>query len=410
MASSQAVAVEYIPEVSFCENLTTATTRIPALAGSIRVDLQEPKIANMSAQVRTNAVAPPHNGPRRATLEFDVYLSGRGALGNTATTAWWLHSMLASGLGGGSRPGLGTTAITAGSDADTTVMTIPGVDNGQMWRVGARGDGRAEGRWGVAAASSASQDINSLVGFGGTCQDADVVYTADVAYPTESGQGSERFLVHFKTAGTGAMLHGCVLTGLKLSTWKKGESPKLTFTYTCAYWQHFTAGSFPLNATVGAESCDAVMGGYYFLQASGTTTFSAICPSEATLEIELGTQLKEGQCSGNAFANQSFSGFERTYTKARVGFKIPTWSSDYESMHALDGTSTAWKHILMCTGVTAGRSCAVYLPRVQKIDPVSVPEDSGGALGVSVMFEATEAITPEDVNDLSKSLFRLALG
>lgn len=407
MASSNVIACEYSHESSYTENLTTTGTRLPFKA--FRDSPMRPRIPNAGLQVRQNAVEAPYLGPRGGSFELDVYWCGRGALSNTVTTDWWLVDLLTAGLGGGTTLTQGETAVAAGSDADTQVGSGTGtpMDNGTMWRTGIRGDTRCEGRWGVASSTSAGLTYNSLVGFGAICGLGDVIYKADLAYPTETGHGSERFLVHYNTSGAGRMYHGCVLTAVKPGPWTIGADPVLTLTYTYSYWQDYTA-SFPVNASVSECSYAPVMGGYTFFQTSGTTTASYVCPYETQFEIELGTTFKAGMCSTNAFADQMYSGFERTYTRARVTFKFPTWDSSWNTLYGSDGTSTVFKHALICSGTTQGRSVAVYFPRLFIVDPVPGHDDANGVVGVSATFQATEAITPEDTNDLSKSLFRMA--
>lgn len=408
MASTKLVDVEYSHESAFCETTTTTATRIPVVAA--RVTRQQPRIPNQTLQVRQNAFDAPYLGPREATLELDVYWCGRGSLGNTATTETWLIDLLTNGLGG---QVIGTQGelVGAGSDADTVVGAGTGtpLDNGYMFRVGAIGDGRAEGRWGVAASSSSGLTYNSLVGWSGTpTQTTDTIYKADVVYPTETGQGSERFLVGHNESGAATLLHGCVLTGLKFSAWTTGAMPMITLVYTCAYWTPVSA-SFPNTASVQECLSAAIMGGYYFYNTVGTTTYATLCPTEAQFEVDLGTAIKRGQCSTAGFQFQAFTGFERTYAKPKLTLKMPTWASTGDTLFALDGTSTVYKHVLMCTGRTAGRSVAVYLPKLVMVDPVPQIEDMNGVTAYSMTFEGTES-TDETTNDLTKSAFRLAFG
>ncbi len=402
MASSKVKAVEYTHESTFCENATTTGTRIKVL--DARVTRMRPRITNAALQTRTNATEAPYLGPREATLELDVQLCGRGSLTSTATTNWWLADLLGAGLGGKSLPGLGTTVAAGANDADTHIFTAGGADNGQMWRTGARGDGRCEGRWGVAAESSSGTTCNSLVGFGATPNAADTVHDVDLVYPTESGQGSERFIVHYNTSGAATLLHGCVLTGLSFGAWTTGAIPTATLTYQCAYWQDYTA-SFPVNASAEDALCAPVMGGYVFYNTVGTTTYAAVCPHEITFNIDLGTQLKRGQCSTSAFADQSFSGFERTYARPSVTLRFPTWDAAYNTLYGADGTSTVYKHLLIASGTQAGRSVAFYFPKMFAVDPVPGHDDVDGALGVSITLMGTEG--DEVANSLSRSVFRL---
>lgn len=393
-------ALEFADESTFGDSTATSMTYRPPVFDVKFTDSWE-RIEDMAIQIRQNASLPPVLGPREGDLEFTVYVPGGNATPSSALSAFWFTKLLGNAIGTTTTPNF-QQLTTSGSDADTVVVATSGAAflAGQMFAVGVRGTGGG-GRFGVVASTLSGTTIQSLVALPGSPASGVQVWDTIQVYPTETPSTSQRFAFQWGATGSLYYLHGAVCTGIKFNI-PIGAPATCTFTYKAAV----VTGPTTITTPTAMSDCLHVptMNGLCFFQAHATTTHATVCPTEITLELDLGTELKRTICGSGQY--QTITGWERTKCVPKLTLK-EYWSNTYNTNYALDGASTAFKHFLFQNSADAtGKRWGFYMPRMYMVSPNPVVEELGGSMGVSHSYIGTENISPENGTDLAKSAIR----
>lgn len=408
MASAFATQeVHFSDEGAFCENAdspgtNTYSKRIPVLS----VDSGPPdqdRQADGSLQSRQNESRPGFLGPKGGgEFGFTTHLPGYGATtASGALAETWFQQLLSDGLGGSNVAEVGA-ACTAGSDATYFTYATGGtaVAHGAI-RVGAKGDGRADGQFVVPGSIDAFRNVTLLTAMAGTPTNADTMFAAQVAYPIETVGVSKRFW-HGRT-DSGAQYHflGCHLNSLKMN-FPIGGLPTVNWGYRYAYWAR-SAIAMPTASSMEVCEVAPIAGGSVYLQTVGTATRSVISPSEINLSLDIGLAEQVGPAAGMG-TYQYIHNFSRLRCIPTVSFLVP-WSTTYDgSLYTADGTDTTHKHILVSLSCGNSTACGFYLPRCYPVGPVPAIENYNGMSYQRLTYRGREgAVT---TSDLTRSAIR----
>lgn len=399
-------SVAYKAESAFCENASSPSSndwdkRIPVL--SCDVTLEQERMSDNSLQNRQNESRPGYLGIRSASLTFETYLPGHNSTSSGSLTETWVQDLLSDALGGGSVDQAGTTVNAASSATSVTFTSTTNYAVGEMVRIGAKGDGRADGQAGVLA--TVASPCTFLTAFPGTPSGSDVIYAGQMSWPTETPSASKRFCVAWDdTSGAAYHLMGGQLSGLAL-TITPGQLPTIKWTYQFAYWAKSTTD---LSA-IALESCNTqpVAGGSVFIQTVGTTTRAVYSPAEMTLEIDLGLAPKLGPAAGQAsYAN--INGWTRTRCVPTFTMVAP-WATTWDSTYDADGSATTHQHILVTLSTGDGsRNAAFYMPRAYIVSPKPTVTENNSQVYQTISWRGREGTVT--TNDLTRSAIRFSMG
>ena len=393
-------------EGSFNENAgspgsLTYADRLPATDITLTVD--QPRQSADIVLSRQNDSKPGFNLPRTAELSFTVQWSGHIGTSASTLTETWLQDLLSDGLGGGDVTQVGGTAGAAATASAMASTTATLVDGGVV-RVGAIGDGRAEGQ--AAAVDDATGGV-LLTDLPGAPDSGDVVYGCQMAYPTEAPSTTRRFMVGWTEGDAQYHLTGCQLSALTLNT-EVGQIPTLTLTYRAAYWQRSAVTIPSSSPTIEACAAAPFSGGSVFFQTAATTTRATLQPSAVSLTIDMGLQEQVGPDTDVQY--QTIVGWVRTGAKASCSITVP-WANTNDTPWDSDSNDTTFKHVLVTMNPADGRSVGFYLPKAYQIDPYPTHEDNSDMLYQTLNLMCAEGVpgtTGGDAdNDLTKSNFRL---
>src|SRR5690606_24388133 len=151
-----------------------------------------------------------------------------------------------------------------------------GVSAGSLVRIGAKGDGRADGQ-GVAAGSHATNDLPLLTDAPEAPTNGDVVYASRLGYPSQAPGtyltlASVRF--RYQSAQQQYLLHGCYPTSCEFNI-EVGGIPTVRLTYAVSWWETVNE-TFPDATAVEDHAGAPVAGGSMFLNAVGTATRATV--------------------------------------------------------------------------------------------------------------------------------------
>lgn len=395
--------VQVSDESAFAENVATYATHFQVLSAP-RITFAHERIRDPALRSRSSAEGMSHMGPRAATIEFTIYAPTHFNPTTGALTSTWSHKLLADGLGGNNTSQVGGTVNTPTSATQFTVTGATAVAGGVI-RVGAKGDGRADGQPGVVNNAATVTLLNALPA---QPNGGDVIYAAMMAYHDESLASSlttKRFLVGHTTIGCQYHFRGCQLAG---ATWSEvlGSMPTLTLTYQCAYYVEATF-AIPSSTAIEQHDCAPVEGGSMFINDFGTTTRATIEPAEVSLSLELGLAAKNS-ASGALYADQLITGWVRTGCKPTLSVLIP-WSTTYSAWWETINSSIARKHILFSrTTGTGGRDSGWYMPYVHPIGPRPTVDEWNSQVYQRVTFLGSESTTTS--TELTRSAIRFYAG
>jgi hypothetical protein len=389
-------------ESGFAPNTTTWTTRFPTLEPP-QVSLNQTRITDTSLRSRMNEESLSHIGAQDCSISFKTYNSGHGTATTGALSATWQYNLLKDGLGGGSATQVGGTVnvATSATQFSTTGVTTA---TGSIIRVGAKGDGRADGQ---AAVVNVAATATMLTALPATPQAADVIYATLMAYHDESVSQTlttKRFLVSHIDTGAQYALHGCQLANVSFE-YPIGGMPTITWTYQGAWWQR-VADTTPSARSLEAHNCAPIAGGRMFKQTFGTATAAVLEPASVSLSLDMGLQPKPGP--GGVSNYQSIIGWSRSMVKPSLTVQVP-WSTAYETTWLLANASYTYEHILFNFHGADTTNGGFYLPRVfQKGQRPSYPVEVNGQNYVSVTYQGTESTTT--TNELTRSAIRFFFG
>lgn len=397
--SSLIGALLYEAETVFGESTTTTATRLRPI-GVPSVDLrQEGQKIDILRQYPNEGTSYARM-PQTGTISFEQNITGLGSTTAGAAPA----SALATFLGhvfGTTATGLATGTTATGGTATVPLTTAAnGAAAGALVKVGAKGDGRADGQFG-AVASHATNSLTLLTALPAAPTNGDVVYASRMVYgkqtpSTASDVTSLRF--RYQTTRQQYVMHGCYPTAAELMI-NIGEIPRVRVTYGVSWWEPVT-GTFPSATTVQDYTAAPVAGGSLFMNAVGTATRATLAARSVTFSIGMNIIPERGINASGEY--QVITGASRGPETLSVEFVVDAEAAGTESYLEL-----AAQHALYTMSTGDGRAAAIYWPNLRQIDQRPTQFDDGGILRQRLRFEPTTG--PDTTSDLTLSPWRLGL-
>lgn len=410
---------EWSAESSFAEDSSTVATRMIVRDEQIDVSgLQRPLVNRGGVFQRFNEGdndVPGAFGVGTFTTTFDLY--GHGSATDGALTQTNLCKLLAHVFGGVDVSQVGGQLTTGTNDENTITSTNTTLVTGGLLRVGALGDGRAEGQ--LTYALDDTSDYELGVDLPGSPTTDDDVYAMQLVYPisdvsnadiASSGAAFNNTLrVRLQTANLQFICHGVAPQSVSVSGLSPGEMPKLSITWQAAHWEPVNA-TFP-DATGTTDYAPApVANGSLFLNAKGTTTRATYTPRNFALNVGLDVTPIMGP--GGVHDGQNVIGYQRVPAPTTLSFDVeaeastatPTWWDYFRT----DPNSITNKHIAYLLSPTDGRAVGFYFPNCKPIEMVPTQGSVDGLNYVSLQFEALT--NTDTTSELTLSHWRMGLG
>lgn len=421
MSKSTAIGfIAFEAESSFAESGDdTYTTRIIPRDGSLDLSgLARPMIERPRLQQYLNegsSYVPGAFGV--GTFSFTVDLHGHGSTTNGALTSHSLLELLGHALGNVDSSQVGGATTSTSADAEEIISTNTTLVAGGLCRVGALGDGFAEGQ--ATVASGASSTYSLEVALPGVPQSGDIVYPMLMSYPISS-VGSTQLTADDSTTNNTLrfvlasgnlqfVARGCACTAISVAGLNPGELPSITFTFSAAVWAPVNQ-TFP-SATSATDHAPApVASGSVTLQAEGTATRSTVEAREFAVNIGLGMQPVFGP--GGASEAQNVVGWTRVPAQTTVSLSVPseaaTATPTYWDLFRTDPQSATARHLLWLSAPVDGRAVALYFPRLRPTGNVPTQSEIDGLAYVPLEFRAD---TDDDASDeLRRANFVIGMG
>ena len=386
-------------ENSLGEDVATMTTQYQVLDRPEMTLTQESREVNIARQY-------PHEGVQMVrgimggelTLRFPWTGHGGTTVGALSETD--LNALMGWFFGNSDADSVGTEADGTGTAA---AFGVDGgtFEAGSMFRLGARGDGAGEGKWGVTD-SLAGGTLTTLTAFSGAPADGDVVYAAQHVYPVElpASLGSiagKRFRV--MTANGQFLAHGCTPMSASFSSLNVGEFPEVSLTMDVAWWEPVNE-TFPDTTGTDAKAWGAVAGGQVFYQAVGTDTHQTVELPRWSLEIEMINYIARGHAGFNDF--QSKVDCKRGTTQARVTmthFKAAAGTDTWLDIFNTAEASRTGYHWIVGLGTVDGQALAFRFNNLILVGPPPTQVDLDGLNAVDVTWRAD--VGPDKTTDIT---------
>ncbi|MEK7180391.1 MAG: hypothetical protein AAB706_02860 [Patescibacteria group bacterium] len=394
--------VSYATESSFAESAGSESglsfsKRLPAL--DVRPDFGQERGDDGSLQVRANHSRPGYLGPRSGSFELDVYWCGHNGACTGALTETWLQDLLADGFGGGDVTQVGGT-VTAGASATSIPFSGATLVRGGLVRIGAKGDARADGQF-VVLGTPVTSPATLLTAAPGVPNNADVIYAAQIAYPSETLGSTKRFLIASPTADAQYIAVGCQLESATLRL-AIGELPRWTLKYQVARWVRQTK-TVPVVSTLEDSKCAIWASGSVFYQTVATATRATEAVNEIELGIDMGLAAQDGLATGAT--DMTVVGYQRLPVKATLTLS-KAFATDWDTLFSSDGSDSTYKHLLITGSTTDGKATAIYAPRAYIAGQRPGAVDYRGIVNTKVSFRCAEG--PDETNELTRSCIRFA--
>lgn len=342
-------------------------------------------------------------GPQGGSFTIDLVLSGHGGTTAGSLTQTDLHALLQNFLGGGDVGEDGDVVQTA-SNAYTLTGAVEGWTTHDLIRVGALGDGRAEGQWAVVDNGGA---VTLKTALPGTPANPDVIYSALNLYPNEvSSQAdvtSTRWLI--MTSNGQWVARGCFPQSITFSGLNVGEQPRVSLTYGVSRWED-TSETFPSALAKDAKDGAIVAAGSTFVQNLNTVTRAAYSMRSWDLSIDMQVQPLMGP--GGAGQYQTIIGARRTRCAATFNMVFDaeaagttTWADKFDA--------ATWQHVLLSLSVTDGKALAFYFQQCkQTTRPTQSISD--GLNRVSTSWRCATGEDAASTGNNGRASWKLALG
>lgn len=400
-------------EASLAENAESpssntfgSATHIPARDCTMTIG--QDRIRDTGYRARVNDESLSNLSVKYCALEFTTNLTCHIGTTTGSLTASWPYNLLKSGLGGGSAAMTGTTVSAATTASSFTLTSTSGLAVGMIGRIGAKGDGRADGQAYVCSAVGAP--TTSLVALPGTPQNTDVAYAGLQAYHDESTMSSlttKRFLVGWPTSPTAGMqfqLLGMQLAGVKFTFPVDGTLPSIRWSYRGVYWNR-SAATIPGSIAQESHSVKPVAGGSLCVQATGTATRTTQPITALELDLDLGLE-PSSLGPGGAGTYQHITGWQRLGCRPMLRLRVP-WTTAWETYWNTVNGSLVNKQILFLTNTVDGNAFAFYMPNAIPHGNVPLgPEDENQQAYVDVNLLGVDSTVT--TSELTRSAIRFA--
>jgi hypothetical protein len=401
MSFSTAVGfVAFQAESSFANTSSDAyTTRVIPRDGSVDLSgLARPMVERpLVSQYLNSGSAPVPGAFGAGTFSFTLDLHGHGLTAAGSLTAHSLQTLLGHALGAANSAQVGG-ALTSGAHSTTSlVSTNTTLAAGGLLRVGALGDGRANGQATVSTTASSAYTLG--VALPATPNTGDIVYPMLMAHPisssastqlTSSGASTNNTLRFVLASGNLQFVaRGCACTGITISGTNPGEMPQIQFTFSAAAWGPVSQ-TFP-SATSATDYAPApATAGSVFLQAKGTSTRATVSAREFAVSIGIGMQPVFGP--GGSTSGQNIVGWTRVPAQTTVSLSVPseaaTATPTYWDLFRTDPNSATARHLLWLSAPVDGRAVAFYFPKLRPIGNIPTQSEIDGLAYVPLQFRA----------------------
>lgn len=290
-------------------------------------------------------------GPMGGSFSFGVWLTGHGSATSGATSTTALGDLLGWAMGAVAASSAAGTTESGSASTTTSIATTAanGFSAGSMLRIGAKGDGRADGQWNVAT-SHAANALAVKFAMPAAPTNGDVVHSAEtvstLGLPT-SGPTAKRF--RLQTANLQFTTHGNAPTSLKFSGLSPGEVPRADLGVTCSWFQP-VAATFPDTTSNDTFTPSPIAAGSFCFGTRGATTRTTYSIRACELDFNLGMEMLPAVDTVSPY--QKFGGARRKPSTCIATLTVdspaasttPTiydlWLTNAE-MHALFSWSTA---------------------------------------------------------------------
>lgn len=405
--TSQLVGVLYAAESAFGENSSSVTIRLRPTAvdfSGLEHASQDIGIAKQYPHEAANNVRMPMGGSFSMTLP----LTGLGGSTASSPPASDLVTFLGRVFGVSASYLAAGDTCTGGTAAIPTTTGASGVSAGGLARIGALGDGRAEGQW-VPVGTHSSNNLNLLLAAPAAPNNGDVLYCARGVYESSTSGTFEtiaslRFGI--RTNQQQYLCHGCYPTSV---TWNlpMGGLPSIQVTFAVAWWE-LTSTTFPISTAPDSFTPAPIAAGSFAYAAVGTTTRSTATIREFSLTSELNNMSEMGP--GGVDEHQSIIGCNRGPSRHTCSFVVDsedagtdTWGDYWDT----DENSIVNKHFMYSLSVGDGRALGLYAPNAKIIGNKPIQIDDNGANRKRVELELLTG--PTTTSDLTLSPWRLGL-
>lgn len=380
---------------------------VTSMAGAAKITILEPinvsglthemmEPGRVTQYLQENTAGVP--GVMGGSFSFKVYLCGHGSTTAGAITLSDLENLMGWVLGTVKSAPADGTAVNGGASTTTNAVTDASgtFAAGQLYRIGAKGDGGCDGQWGVVNTHTLT-DLLSRTAFAAAPADNAVVYTAANVHTNEAASGSAISGYRFQifTANQQYICHGCFPTGLEISGLNPGEIPAATITIGVSWWEP-SADTFPETTALTTHTPAPVAAGSFFLQAHGTTTRATYSIRSFNLGIALGVTPLMGPDGNNAY--QQIVGARRTPTEITATVVVDATAASTTPTYPVLWAANAALHCLYSLSTANGQAMALYLSRLFWRGQKPTQADMDGLNRTTLTFKAsTNSITTSEL-------------
>lgn len=406
--SNRLAALEYEPETSFCENVTTfATHRIPVLEAIDPSGLVWDKVESMRVEQYMHGGSQHVRMSKGGSFRTKIDIAGHGATTAGSPTLDQIETFKGYVFGNVGLSASASTTLTGGTATAPTTTASGTFAAGGLCFIGELGDGDGDGQM-YPISTHATTTLNLLAALNGAPVNGAVLYPAaqfyfheapsTIAGCTTSVPGL-RF--RFLNADVQYQCHGCFPTAVSITGLNPNERPQMEVTWEVSYWTSGAAlGTYPSAVTSNQYNPAQIQSGSLFMNAVGTATRVLRTFRELSLDIQLGMVKLAGP--GGVFADQRWIGCRRVPSSISV-----SWVEDASAAVEAFGSGTTSYHLCYTASTTPGSRFGFYMPKVCfKTVPVQFTHD-----GINRMRLVGQAYTGgTTTNDLTLSAFRMGYG
>lgn len=394
------LACSYELETNWAEATDTWGTRLQ-LVGLPTLSLTQDRTAEAITQQYREEGKAGVLGVRGGEMTVTLALTGYGATtASGGLTATDLATIMANAMGdiSTSNQGRAITSVTSASQFAPTGGTF---ENGALIRVGALGDGRANGQWAAVNNGTTATVLTALPAAPTT---ADTLFGALLVYPWEDAGGmpiaSSRWLV--QTANKHYKLRGVFPKSFSVQGVNTGEMPTISITYGISWWDYANE-TFPSVTATDAKDGSICGNGSAWINDVGTTTNATYSMRSWSVNFDMQVAVLEGPDAVNP--EQSIVGAVRTRCAATATTMFDAEATGTETWGDKFDAGTL-QHILIGLSVADGKSIAFYFPNAELVSRPT-QEGSDGLNRVTCNWRALTG--PTLTNGRTHSSFRIGM-
>lgn len=406
--SSKLQHLSYVDEAAWGDALTSASgaQTLPIVGGAVdasqfgRSMLESGRVTQLRNAVPR--MIPGTFDGREFTIRLEAVGHGSATTGSISATAF--ENFLGWVIGAVATPPAGTTI--SGTSSTTTSLNVAsstGYLVGQLFRIGAKGDARADGQWAVASSVSTGVIGLAQAAIAAPTTSGDVVHSAVTVHTpeTDCSISSKRFFL--KTPDQSWIVHGCFPKGIKVTGGNPGQV--VTYEITIGFsWCEPANSTFPDTSTTAAWTYlpAPAAAGRVVLSTYGSTTATELSARQVSVDITLGVVPVTGYTAASPYA--TIVGAKRVPDAIAVSVVIDSGGASASPTYWTEWAANDRKHLCVGYTIGAGAAVAVYFPALVYSGQQPTQQDLDGLnrLTLSFMAGADEA----GATDLARSAMR----